>query len=182
MSLNKKNPLCNQRILCIDPAEKLSCLCIWYFWYGIWYHISRFAYYRYSGSVTHWSDMHQRASINEAAIASCCCGFSGCYVCVFCFGPRCLGIAIQNRSVERLSERVGSLGIYVPVVEDRRITIEQLSVSIVLELFSLPHQDQGSRVNTKSKLHQTDVFVRDEPNGPCFFNVFILHLESGRII
>ena len=103
-------------------------------------------------------------------------------MCVFCFGPRCFGIAMQNRSVERLSKRVGSLGIYVPVVEDRRITIEQLSVSIVLELFSLPHQDQGSRVNTKSKLHQTDVFVRDETNGPCFFNVFILHLESGRMV
>ena len=68
--------------------------------------------------------MHQRASINEAAIASCGCGFSGCYVCVFCFGPRCFGIAIQIRSVERLSERVGSLSIYVPVVEGRRITIE----------------------------------------------------------
>ena len=68
--------------------------------------------------------MHQQASIHEAAIASCCCGFSGCYVYVFCFGPRCFGIAIQSRSVGRLSERVGPLDIYVSVVEDRRITIK----------------------------------------------------------
>ena len=46
-----KIPFCYQRTVCIDPAEKLSSLSIWYFWYGIWYNISRFAYYRYSGSV-----------------------------------------------------------------------------------------------------------------------------------
>ena len=45
-------------------------------------------------------------------------------MCVFCFGPRCFGIAILSRSVGRLSERVGPLDIYVSVVEDRRITIK----------------------------------------------------------
>ena len=90
-------------------------------------------------------------------------------VCVFCFDPRCFGIAIQSRSVGKLSERVRPLGVYVSVVEDRRIAIEYLSVSIVLELFSLPHQDQCSRVNTKLKLNQTDVFVRDQPNCTCTF-------------
>ena len=30
-----KIPFCNQHTLCIDSAEKLTCLSIWYFWYGI---------------------------------------------------------------------------------------------------------------------------------------------------
>ena len=51
-------------------------------------------------------------------------------MCVFCFGPRCFGIAIQSRSVGRLSERVGPLDIYVSVVEDcRKIVIIRFDCS-----------------------------------------------------
>ena len=45
------------------------------------------------------------------------------YFCGWCRCD-CFGIAIQSRSVGRLSERVGPLDIYVSVVEDLRITIK----------------------------------------------------------